>query len=197
MLDWIKNIGGNYPDFYKEYLSKFDKKSERFVVLSIETTGLNTETDQIISVGAIAVSDNKIVVNDSVVIPFLIHTKINFDNPREIEYEKKLSESIIPQALQKFLSFIDNAVLVGHRVAFDVNILNEYLEKAKCGKLKNEAIDIEVMYKKLEDITDKDFSLDDLLAKFKVEKNEKYSASEDAFSIAVLFLKLKSRLGIL
>ena len=43
MFDWIKNIGGNYPEFYKNYLSKFDKKSARFVVLSIETTGFHTD----------------------------------------------------------------------------------------------------------------------------------------------------------
>ena len=49
MLDWLKNIGTEYPVFWKEYLSKFDKKSNRYVVLSLETTGLNTKTDVILS----------------------------------------------------------------------------------------------------------------------------------------------------
>ena len=197
MLDWIKNIGGNYPDFYKNYVSKFDKKSNRFVVLSIETSGLNKDTDQILSIGAIAVLDNKIVVDDSFEISFIENVKINHENSNEVEYEKKLSESVIPNAIQLFLEYIENAILVGHRIAFDVDILNEYLDQLKCGRLKNEALDVEVMYKKLEDITDKQFSLDDLLKNFKVKKSERYSTSEDAFSIALLFLKLKSRLGIL
>ncbi len=197
MLDWIKNIGGNYPDFYKNYVSKFDKKSNRFVVLSIETSGLNKDTDQILSIGAIAVLDNKIVVDDSFEISFIENVKINHENSNEVECEKKLSESVIPNAIQLFLEYIENAILVGHRIAFDVDILNEYLDQLKCGRLKNEALDVEVMYKKLEDITDKQFSLDDLLKNFKVEKSERYSTSEDAFSIALLFLKLKSRLGIL
>ncbi len=197
MLDWIKNIGGSYPDFYKNYVSKFDKKSNRFVVLSIETSGLNKDTDQILSIGAIAVLDNKIVVDDSFEISFIENVKINHENSNEVEYEKKLSESVIPNAIQLFLEYIENAILVGHRIAFDVDILNEYLDQLKCGRLKNEALDVEVMYKKLEDITDKQFSLDDLLKNFKVEKSERYSTSEDAFSIALLFLKLKSRLGIL
>ena len=196
MLDWIKNIGGNYPDFYKKYATTFDKKSNRFVVLSIETTGLNKNTDQILSIGAIAVINNNIVIGDSFEISFVKNVQINHDNLKEVEYEKKVSEAVIPAAIQSFLEYLENAVLVGHRVSFDVDILNEYLEKLKCGRLKNEALDVEVMYKKLEDINDKQFSLDDLLKKFKVEKSERYSASEDAYSIALMFLKLKSRLGI-
>ena len=196
MLDWIKNIGGNYPDFYKKYATTFDKKSNRFVVLSIETTGLNKNTDQILSIGAIAVINNNIVIGNIFKISFVKNVQINHDNLKEVEYEKKVSEAVIPAAIQSFLEYLENAVLVGHRVSFDVDILNEYLEKLKCGRLKNEALDVEVMYKKLEDINDKQFSLDDLLKKFKVEKSERYSASEDAYSIALIFLKLKSRLGI-
>ena len=196
MLEWIKNIGGNYPEFYRTYLSKFDKKSKRFVVLSIETSGLDKKIDHILSIGAIAVINSNILIGDSFEISFVKNVQINHDNIKEVQYEKKVSESVIPAAMQSFLEYIENAVLVGHRVAFDVDILNEYLEKLKCGKLKNEALDVEVMYKKLKDINDKQFPLDDLLKKFKIEKSERYSASEDAFSIALLFLKLKSRLGI-
>ena len=37
MLDWLKNINKEYPEFWKNYISKFDEKSSRFVVLSTET----------------------------------------------------------------------------------------------------------------------------------------------------------------
>ncbi len=197
MLDWIKNIGGNYPDFWKDYLSKFDKKSNRFVVLNIETSGLDKEKDKILSIGAIAVVNNSIIVADSFEISFAKENSINFDHPKETEHEEKISEALNLQSIESFIVYIGNAVLVGHRTAFEVNILNEYLEKLKCGRLKNEALDIEVMYKKLEDIIDKQFSLDELITKFKIEKSERYSVSENAFSIAILFLKLKSRLKIL
>ena len=196
MIDWIKNIGGNYPEFYKNYLSKFEKKSNRFVVLSLETNGLNQETDQILSVGAIGILNNQIVISDSFEISFFKTIIINPDNIKELAYEKKVSESVVPDAIQKLLAYLENAVLIGHRISFDVAIINEYLEKLKCGKLKNEALDVEVMYKKLEDINDKQFTLDELLKKFKIQKSERYSASEEAFSIALLFLKLKTRLGI-
>ena len=41
MIGWIKNINKEYPEFWKKYLSKFSGKSNRYVILSTETTGLN------------------------------------------------------------------------------------------------------------------------------------------------------------
>ena len=41
MLDWIKSINKEHPDFWKSYVAKFESKSNRYVVLSTETTGLN------------------------------------------------------------------------------------------------------------------------------------------------------------
>jgi DNA polymerase-3 subunit epsilon len=75
-------------------------------------------------------------------------------------------------------------------------MINEALYKMGCSRLKNEAIDVEIMYRKLIDNTDKQFSVDDLCNTFKVAKNERHSSAEDAYTIALLFLKLKSRLGI-
>lgn len=191
MIDWLKNAVNKYPEFWKEYVSKFSEKSTRFVVLNIETNGLDTKDCEIISIGAIAVVNNSIIVSDSFEIS--LKSIKNIDGLDEKEIDNSLAENA---SIQSFIEYIRNAILVGHRVSFDVDILNKYLEKMNCGRLKNEALDVEVMYKKLEDINNKQFTLDDLLKIFKIEKSERYSASEDAYSIALLFLKLKSRLGI-
>jgi DNA polymerase III subunit epsilon len=197
MIDWLKNAVNKYPEFWKEYSLKFNEKSIRFVVLNIETNGLDKNTSEIVSIGAIAVNSNSIIVNDNFQISLKTDKKIDDFKNLEIEYENKLMLEKEPKSIQLFIEYLGNAVLVGHRIAFDVDILNKYLEKQNFGRLKNEALDVEVMYKKLEDINNKQFTLDDLLKIFKIEKSERYSASEDAYSIALLFLKLKSRLGIL
>jgi DNA polymerase-3 subunit epsilon len=49
----------------KTYLSKFDKKSNRYVVISTETTGLNPHKDVILSIGAFAVVDDSLFISDS------------------------------------------------------------------------------------------------------------------------------------
>lgn len=197
MLDWLKNINKPYPEFYKNYISKFEKKSNRFVALSIETTGLNVEKDVILSFGAIAVVNDTILVGDSfeVAIP---QYKYLHDNgiTNDFLMESSIPKLVEPIAIEKLLEFVGNATLVGHRINFDIEMLNMVLSKMECGRIKNEALDIEVMYRKLHDITDKSFSLDELSSLFKVPKADRISATDDAYSIALLFLKLKSRLGL-
>jgi DNA polymerase-3 subunit epsilon len=106
---------------------------------------------------------------------------------------KKMGEA---DGIQAFIEFIGNAVLVGHHVDFDVEIINAALERLNCGRLKNEALDIDIMHRKLLDINNKQFSLQELCDIYKIPKSDRNSSSEDAYKIALLFLKLKSRLGL-
>jgi DNA polymerase III subunit epsilon len=197
MLDWIKNIGKDYPEFWKNYLAKFDKKSQRFVVFSAETTGLNPEKDVILSIGSFAIVNNSIAIGDNFEA-ILLQYKYLHDNKLSNEFivESKLKKMGEPDAIKELIDYIGNSVLVGHRISFDVEMLNIALEKLECGRLKNEALDIEVMYKKLQDINDTQFSLDELCKIYKIPVSDRNSASESAYKIGLLFLKLKSRLGI-
>lgn len=197
MFDWIKKLNKEYPEFWKNYISKFEKKSSRFIVLSTETSGLNPSKDVILSIGAVAVINNSIVVNDCFEI-VLLQYKYLHDNGLSNEFiiESKQPKLGEPEAIKAFIEFIGNGILVGHRIHFDIEMLNEALEKMDCGRIKNEALDVEVMYRKLHDITDKQFSIEELCKIYKIEKSDRHSSSEDAYSIALLFLKLKSRLGL-
>jgi DNA polymerase-3 subunit epsilon len=196
MLDWIKNINKEYPDFWKLYLSKFESKSNRYVVLSTETTGLNPKKDVILSFGAIAVENDIVKIGDNFEVVILQYKYLH-DNGLSNEFliESALPKMAEPNAIQSLVEYIGNATLVGHRIYFDIEMINDVLEKMECGKLKNEALDIEIMHQKLLDITNKSFSLEDLIKTYKIPLNERNSASDDAYSIALLFLKLKSRLG--
>lgn len=197
MLDWIKNINKEYPEFWKTYLSKFEKKSNRFVVLSTETTGLSLEKDVILSFGAFSVIDNSIHIGDSfetVIAQYKYFHDNGISNEFTIETQmKKMGE---PEAVQALVEYIGNSVLVGHHIDFDVEMINVALERLDCGRLKNEALDIDVMHRKLHDINNKQFSLNELCDIYKVPVSDRNSSSEDAYKIALLFLKLKSRLGL-
>lgn len=197
MLDWLKNINKEYPDFWKTYISKFEKKSSRFVVLSTETSGLNPDKDVILSIGSFAVIDNSIVIGDNFEA-VLLQYKFFHDNGLTNEFlvESKMKKLSEPEAIKLFIEFIGNSVLVGHHVNFDVEMINAALERLDCGRLKNEALDIDVMHRKLHDINDKQFSLEELCVTYNIPVSERNSAAEDAYKTALLFLKLKSRLGI-
>ncbi|BDU26425.1 MULTISPECIES: 3'-5' exonuclease [unclassified Flavobacterium] len=197
MLDWLKNINKDYPEFWKDYLTKFETKPNKFVVLSTETSGLNPDRDVILSLGAFSVIDDSIVIKESFET-VLLQYKYLQDNGLSNEFiiESKMMKMPEPDALEAFVNFIGNSVLVGHHINFDVEMLNAALERLDCGRLKNEALDVDVMYRKLTDINDKQFSLDDLCEIYKIPKSDRNSSSEDAYRIGLLFLKLKSRLGI-
>lgn len=197
MLDWLKNINKEYPEFWKTYLSKFETKSNRYVILSTETTGLNPHKDVILSIGCFAVVENNVLISDSFET-VLLQYKFLHDNKLSNEFiiESKMKKMGEIEAIKEFIEYIGNSVLVGHHIDFDVEMINATLEKMECGRLKNEALDIDIMHRKLVDITDKQFSLDELSTIYKIPKSDRISSSEDAYKIALLFLKLKSRLGI-
>ncbi|WP_445454814.1 3'-5' exonuclease [Flavobacterium sp. 25HG05S-40] len=195
MLDWIKNINKEHPEFWKLYLAKFETKSNRYVILNTETTGLNPKKDVILSFGAIGVVNDVIRIGDTFEVVILQYKYLH-DNGLSNEFliESKLSKLAEPLAIQALVDYIGNAVLVGHRIHFDIEMINDALEKIDCGKLKNEALDVEIMHQKLVDVA-KSFSLDDLIKTYKIPQADRNTASDDAYSIALLFLKLKTRLG--
>jgi DNA polymerase-3 subunit epsilon len=197
MLDWLKNITKEHPEFWKEYLSKFENKSNRYVVLSTEKTGLDTEKDVILSFGCFAVVNDNIYIGDNFEVT-LLQYKYLHDNGLSNEFivESKLTKLGEPEAMEAFLSYIGSATLVGYRIDIDVEIINTALGKMDCGRLKNEPLDLEIMHRRLHDINDKQFTLDELCTLYKVPISDRNSASEEAYKMALLFLKLKSRLGL-
>lgn len=197
MLDWIKNINKEYPEFWKNYLSKFEKKSNRYVVLCSETTGLNPDKDVILSIGSFSVINNSILIGDSFET-FFAQYKFFHENgiSNEFTLESKMKKMGEAEGIQAFVEFLGNAILVGHHVDFDVEMINAALDRLGCGRLKNEALDIDIMHRKLLDINNKQFSLEELCDSYKIPKSDRNSSSEDAYKIALLFLKLKSRLGL-
>ena len=197
MLDWLKNINKDYPEFWKAYLSKFEQKSNRFVVLSTETSGLSLSKDVILSMGAFSIINDSIIIADSFET-VIAQYKFFHDNgiSNEFTVETKMKKMVEPDGIHALVDFIGNSVLVGHHVDFDVEMINVALEKLGCGRLKNEALDIDVMHRKLNDINNKQFSLEELCDIYKIPKSDRNSSSEDAYKIALLFLKLKSRLRL-
>lgn len=196
MLDWLK-INKDHPEFWKNYLQKFENKSKRFVVFSTETTGLDTEKDVILSIGAIGIEDGKIIVKDSFDITILqdkFNPEIAIKNGILNTSDEKVSQE---EAISGFINYLGNATLIGHRIHFDIAMINQALDKLQAGKLRNEALDVEVMYQKWQQLAeDKQLSIDELATTFKISKSDRHTASGDAYITALIFLKLKQRLRL-
>ena len=200
-LNWFNKIVKEHPKFWETYLTYFEEnqsKEKRYVVFDCETTGLDHKSDRILSIGAVAIQHNEIIVNDYLEVflhqeVFKAETVLIHGILREGK-EEKIVEA---EAVIRFLEFVKDATLVGHHVDFDIEMINQCLDRLDVGKLKNQSMDTDIMYQKLKYLPyEEHTSLDELCTIYKIKKSDRHTASGDAFITALLFLKLKRKLEI-
>jgi DNA polymerase-3 subunit epsilon len=196
MLDWLKNK--KHPEFWKSYLQKQEGKSNRFVTLSIQTTGFNLQKDVILAIGSVAIQNNKLTIADTFEV-ILLQYIYNHDNGSSNEFtiESESQKSTEADGIQRLIEFIANATIIGYRVDFDIEMINKALEKLDCGKLRNEALDLEIMFKKWKEFSDdKKFSIAEIAQILKLPEHNHDATIEEAYTMGLCFLKLKKYLGI-
>lgn len=114
---------------------------DEFVAIDIETTGFDTEYDEIIEVGAIKIKDGKEIDSFSTLVgpkneinSFITElTGINNDMVRNM--------AAIDKVLPAFIKFIDKSVIVGHNVNFDINFLYDNLIREGLQPITNDFVD--------------------------------------------------------
>ncbi|WP_423998921.1 3'-5' exonuclease [Maribacter sp. IgM3_T14_3] len=196
----------NLPEFWVNYADLFKETQNKnfedlvFVVLDTETTGFSFEEDRILSIGAVKIKKETISVQEVFDI-YLEQEKFNKDTVHVHGLLKNGQRDCIGEilALEKFLEYVGNAVIVAHHASFDMGMLNTALERNGLPKLKNTVLDTGVIYKKtliksylVQPKTN--YTLDELADKFSISKKDRHTALGDAYITAVAFLKIISRL---
>ncbi|REE82757.1 DNA polymerase-3 subunit epsilon [Lutibacter oceani] len=193
----------SYPEFWKQHIEKVSKSKNytnyetiRFVALDTETTGFDYDNDRILCIGAIAIKNNKIKVNDS----FEVYIKQDVFNKETVKIhgirrngnEVKVSEE---EALIKFIEYLDDAIIIAHHTKFDITMINEALKRINVGPLRSKQLDTNFIHKKIatENQFKKLFSLDELCKIYNVKMHDRHTASGDALITAYLFLKLTTK----
>lgn len=212
MTFWKKwfEPSAKHPDVVQQYLLAFEQRTERhtpvdqlrFVVFDTETSGLEPQKAHLLSLGAVAVQHDSILVEESLEVTAYApsteisdHVAIHGITRRELE--SGVDEQEI---LRSWLSFIGNAVLVAHHAAFDLTIVNHLSKKHFGIKHKNEIIDTAHLAKRLEHgtrlneyIRHEDYSLDLLCERYDIRPDDRHTAAGDAYITAKLLLKLLSQ----
>jgi len=187
------------------YLASFDStwdesspvEAVRFVVLDTETTGFDPRRDRIITIGAIAVIDGEILLEDS----FEVMLKLAYNNSsvtvHGITRDEAMDGMNEPEALELFLDYLRDGVIVGHHIGHDVQALD-----FACGEhfdvtLKNLSLDTMDLTLHLNDAgafagraIPEGFTLDSLCEMFGVKAHDRHTAGGDAFLTAQVFLRL-------
>ncbi|WP_299799213.1 3'-5' exonuclease [uncultured Maribacter sp.] len=202
----FKRTPKNLPDYWIKYAEHFKESASKnfndlvFVVLDTETTGFSFEDDRILSIGAVKIKKETISVQEVFDI-YLEQEKFNKDTVHVHGLLKKGQRECISEvlALEKFLEYVGNAIIVAHHAGFDMGMLNNALERSGLPKLKNTILDTGIIYKKTLIKSylvqpKSNYTLDELAEKFSISRKDRHTALGDAYITAVAFLKIISRL---
>ncbi|MES2576619.1 MAG: 3'-5' exonuclease [Bacteroidota bacterium] len=177
-----------------------DIDAVRFVVLDTETTGFDYTTDRILCIGAIVLQNNTIPINGS----FEVYIQQEHYDQATAKIHGILKEFVIDrptelEALQQFLDFLGDSIIIAHHTIFDITMINKALERNGLPELKNKTLDTAVLYKKTLLVSNllerkENYSLDELADKFDISKKDRHTAMGDAYITAIAFLKILNKL---
>lgn len=177
-------------------LSEDSLRSRRWVVLDLETSGLNTQRDQVLSIGAVVIEDGA----------------IDFSQQFErtlYQRDHKLTSSVLihglgpsaiaagcdpAEALLDLMTFIGNSPVLAFHAPFDQRMLSRALKDHLGYRLQHPFFDVAELAPLLNpQITLREAGLDDWTACFGLEAIERHNASADAMVTAELALILFSQ----
>lgn len=191
-------------NFWKKEEDLFDKNTTieetRFVVLDTETTGFDYDNDRILCIGALILQNGKIAINES----FEVYLEQDHYDKSTAQIHGILKAFVIQrpselEALQQFLDFLGDSIIIAHHTTFDITMINRALERNNLPQLTNHSLDTAILYKrtliKSHLFERKDhYSLDDLADKFDISKKDRHTALGDAYITAIAFLKIVKKL---
>jgi len=182
----------------KKYDFLFDISIENeYVCLDCETTGLNSRKDEILSIGAVHIKNNKILMRKTFNI-FVKPSKnisaesIKIHHIRPIDLENAVNPQ---EAILKLLDFIGSRPIVGYYIEFDIAIISKYTKQYIGIKLPNESIEVSSMFYKTKKKTSEyefiDLKFDTIMKELDIPRLGKHDALNDAIMTSMIFLKLK------
>lgn len=149
-----------------------------YVVIDIETTGLDEDKDQIMEIGAVKCSGQKTQYFQQLI-------RINACVPLNITKLTGISSEMLKEgvelkdALLNFVDFIQDCPLTGYNINFDLKFLNTGLETSSMQAIRNRTFDLMKAVKQ-EKIFQKDYKLQTTLESYGIRKEIPHRALEDA-----------------
>jgi DNA polymerase-3 subunit alpha (Gram-positive type) len=159
-----------------------------FCVLDLETTGGNHESDKIIEIGMVRVTNLKIsdelnfLIDPEMYIPDFIQ-KLTSIKQKDVKGQAKIEDKI-----EEILHFIGDDIIVAHNTSFDVPFLNSVLKRLDREELTNKVLCTNVMTKHMiPEIMNSNLNYMSQL--FEIKHSNAHRAHDDALATARLMLK--------
>ncbi|MCL2548557.1 MAG: 3'-5' exonuclease, partial [Symbiobacteriaceae bacterium] len=161
-----------------------------FVVIDVETTGLNSDEHVIIEIGALK------VVNGEVADSFQSLIKVPDRIPASITSLTGISDDMINAqgrpidvVVGEFLSFVGDFPLVAHNIRFDIDFLNAACNRLGLKAITNRCIDTLSLSRRLIPGLP-NYKLESLTEHLSIEAEESHRGFSDCIAVSELYLKL-------
>ena len=194
---FAKRNAKNHKDERYRFLFE-EAPLDEVVVFDTETTGLNPKKDEILSIGAVKLKGNKILMSEKFEL-FVKPTReineqsIKIHQIRNIDLQNGCEAR---EAITKFLRFIGSRPLVGYYLEFDIKMINKYLKPYLGITLPNRQIEVSGLYhdKKIKLIPDGviDLRFDVMMKDLGLPIFGKHDALNDAVMTAMMYIKLQN-----
>ena len=184
-------------DGIRRLLSRAKPESQRWIVLDVETSGLNPHSDRLLAIAAVAVEVSADFRRLSIMIGDSYEAVLRQDLPSDKDNilvhhigAQAQSDGRPPrEVLDEFRQWVGNCPLLAFHAAFDENFINRAYSLFDLKPLQNQWLDIEPLAK-ITGVNSSLRSLDDWLGYFKIECATRHQAAADTFATAELLIRL-------
>lgn len=169
----------------KKIISLFDE-NQTFVAFDTEATGIDVKNENIIEIAAVKFNKNGIIEKFSTLVNPQKEISPFISELTGITNQMIQNQPGIQNALEDFLIFIENSVLVAHNAQFDLRIVNEELNRLERAPLKNYAVDT-LRFSRIFLPENESWKLSFLAEQFKIKTGTSHRAMEDSLECFELF----------
>ncbi|WP_287812901.1 exonuclease domain-containing protein [Pseudomonas sp.] len=177
-------------------------RQQRWVVLDLETTGLNVNRDLLLSIGAVVIEDGAIDLSQQ----FECTLRRSGHKPGPSVLLHGLGPGAIAagcepaDGLLDFMEFLGDSPVLAFHAPFDQRMLGRALKDCVGYRLQHTFIDVAELAPLLNPQTVlREASLDDWVGHFGLQADERHNASADAYvtaQLALILLSQARRLGL-
>lgn len=149
MLGWLRRrldlLGLKDPRWRR--LFEEDPSGE-VVTLDCETTGFDTRLDDVISISAIRIADNRILTSQAFNAYVRPDAEMRADAIRvhQLRAVDVADARPMREVLPEFLEFLGGRPLVGYWIDFDATMMDRYVKEAYGFRLPNRRIEVSSLY---------------------------------------------------
>ena len=179
-----------------------DPPPDEWVALDCETTGLNTRTDDIISIGAVRIAGQRILTSERLELLVRTDKTLSAESVRVHRLRgMDLAQGLDPDdAVMRLMRFIGSRPLVGYYLEFDVAMIDRVLFPMLGMGLPQAKIEVSALYydhkfrqlpAHARDGSSIDLRFDSMMRDLGLPLRPAHDALNDAVMAALAFIKLR------